>query len=387
MTSLRSPIETKPVVKVKRLQRVPFLAPTVPPVEELVADYEAIVSSGVFSNGGRMDRQLVAAVEDWVGRDVSAATVSNCTAGIELAIRSTFLPRPGALVPSFTFAAGPLALSSAGYDPTFIDIETLTWQPSLDHARELLRRSAEQYGGILLTATFGVADERVAEWEALAAEYELPLVIDSAAGFGAEYQSGERLGARGTCEVFSIHATKMVAAGEGGLITSRHPELIAKINQAKNFGFGPDRAAVTWGTNAKLPELTAAIALRQLKVLPERLIARRQVQAAYESVLGPLGIRFQPGALRSAPAFLSALMPTVESRDAAVVALLNELIECRTYYNPPVHLQPFFAAGPSRPVLDATAEISSRIISLPMSDRLSADVINRIAAVLNRVTD
>jgi dTDP-4-amino-4,6-dideoxygalactose transaminase len=387
MTSLRSRIETKPNADVARPQPVPFLAPTVPSAEALVADYEAIVRSGIFSNGGRMDRELVTAVEEWVGGGVCAAAVSNCTAGIELAIRSTFLPRPGALVPSFTFAAGPLALSSAGFQLTFIDIETTTWQPSLDHARELLRESAAHYGGILLTATFGVADERIVEWEALAAEYGLPLVIDSAAGFGAEYQSGERVGARGICEVFSIHATKMVAAGEGGLITSRHPEVIAKVNRAKNFGFGPDRAAVSWGTNAKLPELTAAIALRQLRVLPERLTARRRVQAEYEAVLRPLGIQFQPGALRSAPAFLSALMPTARSRDAAVAALLDELIECRTYYNPPVHLQPYFAAGPHRPVLDATAEIGSRVISLPMSDRLSADVINRIAAVLNQVID
>lgn len=387
MTSLRKPIEIRPKLERERPQRVPFLAPTVPPVEELVADYEAIVSSGIFSNGGRMDRELVSAVEGWVGNGVVASTVSSCTAGIELAVRSTFLQRPGALVASFTFAAGPLALVSAGLVPTFIDIEATNWQPSLEHARELLRSSGSHYGGILLTATFGVANERIAEWEALAAEYELPLVIDSAAGFGAEYRSGERLGGRGGCEIFSIHATKMLAAGEGGLITSRDPDLIAKVNQAKNFGFGADRAAVSWGTNAKLPELTAALALRQLKALPERLIARRTVQAAYEAKLRPLGVQFQPGALHSAPAFVSALMPTRESRDAAVVALLDELIECRTYYNPPVHFQPFFGGAPSHPVLNVTADVSARMISLPMSDRLGADVINRIAAVLSEVID
>jgi dTDP-4-amino-4,6-dideoxygalactose transaminase len=49
-----------------------------------------------------------------------------------------------------------------------------------------------------------------------------------------------------------------------------------------------------------------------------------------------------------------------------------------------VHLQPYFATVPNRPVLDATAEIGARIISLPMSDRLSAAVINRIAAVLSQ---
>ncbi len=386
MTSLRRFTRVMTREATPRPVPVPFLAPTVPPVEALVADYQAIVASGIFSNGGRMDRELVAAVEAWVGGGVFATTMCNCTAGIELAVRLTFLERPRALVPAFTFAAGPLTLISAGYTPEFIDVEASSWQPSLEHARELLERSPGEYAGVLLAATFGVANGRVAEWEAMAAEYQLPLVIDSAAGFGAEYASGERLGARGTCEVFSIHATKMVGAGEGGLVTSRDPDLIAGLNQAKNFGFGSERAAVCWGTNAKLPELTAALALRQLDVLPARLGARRTVQAKYEVALRPLGITFQPGALRSAPAFASALMPSAESRDAAMAALSDQLIESRMYYNPPVHRQPFFAdAAPSR-VLETTDDLSARIISLPMADELDSDVFERVASALGGVT-
>lgn len=366
-----------------RPEHVPFLSPTVPPVEDLVADYRAIIASGVFSNGGRMDRDLVAAVEAWVGGGVFATAVCNCTVGIELAVRATFLERPRAIVPAFTFAAGPLALVSAGYTPDFIDVDVDTWQPSLDHARDILERSASEHAGVLLPATFGVANEQVAEWEELAAAHGLPLVIDSAAGLGAEYESGVRLGARGTCEIFSIHATKMVAAGEGGLVTSRDPDLIARLNQAKNFGFGPGRATVRWGTNAKLPELTAALALRQLEALPGRLCARREVQATYEQMLGPLGLRFQPGALHSAPAFVSALMPTERSRDEAIRALSDELIESRMYYNPPVHRHPYFAELAPAGALASTDELCSRIISLPISDGLSIGVVSRIAGILS----
>jgi dTDP-4-amino-4,6-dideoxygalactose transaminase len=386
VTSLRRFTRAVTREDTRRPVPVPFLAPTVPPVEALVADYQAIVASGIFSNGGRMDRELVAAVEAWVGGGTFATTMCNATAGIELAVRLTFLERPRALVPAFTFAAGPLTLTSAGYKPEFIDIEASSWQPSLEHARELLERVPGKYAGILLASTFGVANERVGEWEALAAEYQLPLVIDSAAGFGAEYASGERLGARGTCEVFSIHATKMVGAGEGGLVTSRDPDLIAGLNQAKNFGFGSERAAVRWGTNAKLPELTAALALRQLDVLPERLRARRAVQAEYEIALRPLGITFQPGALRAAPAFASALMPSADSRDAAMLALSDQLIESRMYYNPPVHRHPFFADPATSRVLETTDDLSARIISLPMADELGSDVFERVASVLGGVT-
>lgn len=382
MSTVRRPMPATSRQITPKPTRIPFLSPTVPPVEDLVADYREIVASGVFSNGGRMDRQLVAAVEAWVGGGVYATTMCNCTAGIELAVRASFLPRPKALVAAFTFAAGPMTLVSAGYEPVLMDVSSESWQPSIEHARKLLEEHPGKFGGILLTATFGVAIERVAEWEDLAALHGLPLVIDSAAGFGAEYPWGERLGARGTCEVFSVHATKMVAAGEGGLITSRDPDLIAKLNQAKNFGFGSERAAVRWGTNAKLSELTGALALRQLDVLPERLIARRRVLRDYETALSPLGITFQPGAMLSAPAFVSALMPTATSRELAVAALGEEMIECRTYYSPPIHRQPFFAEYAGTAVLAVTDDLCARMISLPMADDLAADAIARVTSAL-----
>ena len=63
-------------------------------------------------------------------------------------------------------------------------------------------------------------DSDIDHWERLSDRYEVPLVIDSAAGFGSRYPWGEELGARGACEVFSFHATKSLAIGEGGAVTT-----------------------------------------------------------------------------------------------------------------------------------------------------------------------
>ena len=239
------------------MRAVRFLSPTFPPAEQVAADYAAIVARGVFTNSGPLERELSARAAAWVGVDVHATAVSSGTAGLELAIRATFdADRPLALVPSFTFAAAPLALRGAGYAAVFVDVDPVTWQPRADDAEAYLATHHPQVAGIVLAATFGVADEKLAGWERLAARYHLPLVIDSAAGFGAEHDDGPPLGARGTCEVFSLHATKMLAVGEGGLITSRNPELIARLDRMKNFGFDlgrADRQCTSDGTNAKLP--------------------------------------------------------------------------------------------------------------------------------------
>ena len=55
------------------LKPVRFLQPTFPPVEEVAADYAAILERGMFTNGGPLDHQLVARVESWVGGGVCAA--------------------------------------------------------------------------------------------------------------------------------------------------------------------------------------------------------------------------------------------------------------------------------------------------------------------------
>jgi dTDP-4-amino-4,6-dideoxygalactose transaminase len=369
------------------MTRVPFLKPTFPPVEEVAADYAQIVRNAVFANGGDFERRFAGRLEQWVGNGVSACLVSSGTAAIDLAVRATFREgRSRALMASFTFAAGPLTLRRAGYEPVLLDIDPDTWQPDITEARRFLSRSSADVAGVLLTATLGVADAAVHEWEELAQSFKLPLVLDSAAGFGSAYPWMEPMGARGDCEVFSFHATKTLAVGEGGALLSRNAELVEKVRAMRNFGFDAHRLVHGLGTNAKLPELSSALGLRQLDRLPQRLDQRRAVQRAYSERLAPCGVTMQPGAQLSAVAFVSALLPTPCARDAALVSLTADHVECRRYYDPPVHRQPHFVGLPGVGELRVTNDICSRVLSLPTADVLPADVIDRVGAVMERVT-
>jgi len=136
------------------------------------------------------------------------------------------------------------------------------------------------------------------------------------------------------------------------------------VDRLKNFGFDGSHQAITAGTNGKLTELAAAIGLRQMEALPDRLRRRRAVFDAYISRLQPLGLEFQPGAERSALAFVSALLPSRAQRDALVAALDGVGVECRMYYKPPVHRHPVFAGLEGIRPLVGTEDLCSRIISL-----------------------
>ena len=362
------------------MKPVRLIAPTFPPAAAIAEDYASIVQAGIFTNGGPFERRFAAALADLIGGNVGVSVVSNATAALELSIQALVGRGTGMkiLVPSFTFAAGPLAVKRAGLTPLFIDIDRTTWQPSLEDASMALDQYAG-VAGVLLTSTFGVANPEIAQWEDLAQTRGLSLIVDSAAGLGSQYPWGEVMGARGNCEIFSLHATKTMAIGEGGAVVARNPHLVAAIEQLKNFGFDKNRQSATVGTNAKLDELSSAIGLRQVAELPGRLVARQAVLARYQSELEPLGITFQPGADRAAIPFVSALAPTEASRDRFVETLTDGLVECRTYYNPPVHRHSTFAErGEARP-LPVTDEIAARIISLPMADNLEVEALRRIA--------
>lgn len=364
--------------------KISFIKPSFPKPEHVAKDYEEIVNNNWFTNFGPFEQRFRKEAAAFIGEGVSACTVTSATLGLEIAVRALVKRHEGmneVLVPSFTFAAGPEVLLSQGFCPVFIDINDRI-QPDYEQAKAYLREKRATVSGILLCNTFGTGNEDISLWENLASEYSLPLIIDSAAGFGSEYSDSERVGMRGDCEVFSFHATKPFAVGEGGLITSRDEKLIQKCREIENFGFGAEREIGYIGTNAKMQEINAAIGLRQLQGFEDRLNARRESLRRYKGILGPLGYVFQPNDERSTVAFVSAIAKDSKTASDALTKLREYDVEARNYYQP-LHMQRQFAhsvkwAG----TLDKTTEIASRIISLPLHDHMKLESIEAITAMI-----
>ena len=208
---------------------IPFIRPSFPKPAELAEEFGEIVDANWYTNFGPKERQFARALGDYLGPDLHVATVANGTLALIAALHATLglgTRDRYLLMPSFTFIAVAQAALWAGYRPWFIDIDPDTWQPSAASARAVLERSRDRVAGILLANVFGVGNPQVGAWEDLAAEWDLPIVLDSAAGFGSMYADGERVGGRGACEIFSFHATKPFAIGEGGALVSRDPRLV-----------------------------------------------------------------------------------------------------------------------------------------------------------------
>jgi dTDP-4-amino-4,6-dideoxygalactose transaminase len=375
---------------------IPFIRPSFPGPAELTEDFGEIVNANWFTNFGPKERQFARALGEYLGPDLHVATLANGTLALLAALHATVgygTQDRYLLMPSFTFIAVPQAAVWLGYRPWFIDINPDTWQPSVSSARAVLEHSRDRVAGILSANALGVGNPDIGEWEKLAAEWDLPLVFDSAAGFGSDYADGTRVGGRGDCEIFSFHATKPFSIGEGGALVSRDPRIIEQTYTFQNFGFGESwgsagaRQCIHLGINAKLQEINAAIGIRQIVGLDDRLASRRNVLENYRSTLEPLGLQFHVNANASSVWCASVCCESTEQQAAVVASLRDHKIQPRDYYNPPLHLHPYFVANSELigvADLTVTEDICSRIVSLPVHDYMAPEDAARVVAAVQQ---
>ncbi|NBD27309.1 DegT/DnrJ/EryC1/StrS family aminotransferase [Paenibacillus glycinis] len=367
---------------------IPFLRPRLVEKERFLAYYEEIEATRIYSNygplNGRFEERVVAEVFDGTG---SAVTVHNATVGLMLAISQSKRPQGRyAVMPSFTFAATPLAAEWCGLEPYFLDIEPGNWQLSRAQLEQTVERLGDEIAVVVPYAAFGSAIE-MADYDALQRR-GIPVVVDAASSFGSTTAENDAHFGKGFggAVVFSFHATKSFGVGEGGLVYSADRELIRRIRQAGNFGFAGGRASVSQGLNSKMSEYTAAIALAALDQFETAKETRRTIHAWYRHALRQAGLAEQGWAEQETrglivPQFIPIRCPDALGNQAVVQLLADRSIEARTYFSPACHQQPQFRSHPRAP-LGATEQLAARIVSLPLWEGMDERIVHRIVQAL-----
>jgi dTDP-4-amino-4,6-dideoxygalactose transaminase len=289
--------------------------------------------------------------------------------------------RDEVIVPSFIFLAAPAAIVWAGLKPVFVDVDPFSFTVDSEAVEAAI---GPRTAAILACHTFGCPCDMPA-LAAIAERAGVPLVVDAAHGFGS-IQQGRHVGAAGLAQVFSLSPTKLVVAGEGGLVATSCPCLAEIVRVGREYGndgmYGCDRP----GLNARMPEMSAILARASLARLPEVAARRREAAAAYREALEDVpGIGFQRvphGDESSWKDFCISVDPPAAgiSRDALRSALADRGIDTRAYYSPACHqmraFAPFRPAGRSLPVTD---RLAASLVALPMGAHVSADVARAVA--------
>jgi dTDP-4-amino-4,6-dideoxygalactose transaminase len=369
--------------------RIRFQHPELPPVEEVLAYFERSREARWFSNGGPCASELTARIEQRLGGETTCVLVANATLGLMAALRAACgeptRQRRLIVTTSYTFTATACAIRWAGFEPLFVDVDPRHWHLDPQQLDEALAANAGEVAGVLACATFGTAPppQFRAAWRELAAVHDVPLVVDSAPGFGSLDLHGHPLGGLGDTEVFSFHATKPFAIGEGGMVATADPELAARMASLINFGLDASRISIEAGLNAKLSELHAATGLAALDRFDGVLAARRHVAGELRQATSRCNITLQAGSGSSTWQFFQALAPDHGTRKAVLHAAEELNIEARTLHAPPLHRHPAFATAARHGTLEVTDDLAARSLSLPLANDMTADSTARVAAAVH----
>ena len=358
-----------------------FSRPTTPDLDAVVQRLRPSYDRGMLTNDA-----LVRELEERVATRLDVAhvvAVSSCTAGLMLSVQALVDGRPGPVVlPSFTFSASAHAVAWNGRTPLFVDIDPATFQ--VDGGS--LAAALEGASAVMATHVFGApCDPRHVETVAHSAG--IPVMFDAAHALGASCD-GDAVGAFGEVEVFSLTPTKVLVAGEGGLIATNDASLAERLRIGRNYGNPGNYDTRFAGLNARMSEFHAAVALESLEILDSTLLRRRQIAFRYRRGLDDLpGIRYQEMRLADSSTFKDFTV-TVDasqfglSRDELVQVLATEGIDTRNYFDPPVHRQRSYRHVPT-PELLTTDLVSASVVSLPIYPHLGDDDIDKIVEVIS----
>ena len=178
--------------------------------------------------------------------------------------------------------------------------------------------------------------------------------------------------------------TKLLVAGEGGLVATRDAALAERLRTARNYGDSGDSDPEICGLNARMSEFHAALAIRGLDGLEERVECRNAIRRRYEQRLSEapgIGLQHIRAPNRSSCKDFQIVVDSESfgcSRDAVLHALRQRNIEARRYFWPPVHLQKLYASVWDQHPLPVTDRISESILSLPIYSTLRDDEVDAV---------
>ena len=318
--------------------------------EELLNVQEAFATNWI-SPAGPFISQFENDLATYCGT-AGAAVVQSGTAAIHLALRLLNIQQNDVILcQSFTFigSSNPILYEKA--IPVFIDSEASTWNMcpvALEEAIIDQKKKGKLPKAIIVVHLYGMP-AKMKEIMAIANRYNIPVIEDAAEALGSSID-GKACGSFGDFGVLSFNGNKIITTSGGGALLSNNLEALHKARflatQAKDNA--PHYEHSQMGYNYRMSNVAAAIGVGQLKVLDQRVAARRANHDFYQAFLAEVkGVKFlvEPEGYFS-NRWLSCITidPAITgvNREDVRLALEKDNIESRPLWKP-MHMQPLFA--------------------------------------------
>jgi len=347
-------------------QSMPLIA------EEDFSYIEQIVKTGQIAKG-----KFVEALQMGMSREIGVRysfAASSGTAALHLALLSLGIKEGDEVImPSYVCSALLNAVNYVKAVPVLADIDPETFNLTPDTIKSVLSRKTK---AAIVTHTFGFP----ADLDGIL-KLGIPVLEDCAHSLGALYKA-KATGAKGKVSVFSFYATKMLSAGEGGMICTNDFKLAERISDLND----PDaRDDYRLRYNYKMSDLTAGFALSQLKKIKYFVGRRALIAAKYKAAFASLPVSFQKQLPVTCPNFYRFVICISKAKDAIRFMQDRKVAGDRPVYRPLHH---YIRASGSFPGSDT---VWAKAVSIPiypaLKDKQVSKIIKTVIALFSHGRD
>jgi len=307
-----------------------------------------------------------------------------------------------------TFIATTEAISQAGAQPEFVDIDERTYTMDPQRLRSYLeqectrdssgraisRRSRRPVRAVVPVHLYGLMADMDPILE-LAAGHGLQVVEDACQAHGAEYFSQQEqrwrsAGSMGRAAAFSFYPGKNLGAcGEAGAVTTADDRIAWHCRMLRDHGQSKKYFHDIEGYNGRLDAIQAGILRVKLGRLEEWNNQRRECARRYNALLASAhDLVVAPPAPARATSVYHLYVIRVRGRDRLQAELARAGISTQIHYPTPLHLQKAYAdLGYRAGDFPVAESVAAEILSLPMYPGLTPSqqdrVVSRVIAALS----
>lgn len=328
-------------------------------------------------------------ISQYIGNDIHATALSSGTAAIHLGLVLLGVEQGDeVLCQSFTFSASANPILYLGAEPVFVDSEEDTWNMSPDLLEQAIvdrMKLGKKPKAIIAVHLYGMP-YKVEAIQKIAKRYSIPVLEDSAEALGSSYH-GVQCGSFGDIAVLSFNGNKIITTSGGGALLSKNRKLTDKAlylaTQARDNAIHYQHSEI--GYNYRLSNVLAGIGRGQMRVLEDRVAARRNNYVFYTKELGSIeSIKFinEPDGMYSNRWLSCILTPSYETRENIRLALFEQNIESRPLWKP-MHLQPVFQEKHAFEN-GVSKDLFERGLCLPSGSNLTSEDLERITTIIKK---
>lgn len=326
--------------------------------------------SSVLDSGQLILGPNVSAFEEefsqWVGGKYSVG-VANGTDAIFLALKALDIGKGDQVITvSNTAVPTVSAITAAGAEPVFVDIDPETYLMNVDQVKARINKKTK---AVIAVHLYGQAVD-MDELKKTTKKKGIYIIEDCAQSHGAIYKK-RMTGSIGDISAFSFYPTKILGTyGDGGLCMTNSAKIRDKLKRLRFYGMKKTYYSLEQGFNSRLDELHAAILRVKLKKLNTYVNKRQKIAKYYSKKLADTAYITPKIAKNNVHAFYVYVVRHPQ-RDKVMKMLAKNDIFVNISYPYPIHTMSGMRSLTKKYSLPHTDKAAAEIFSLPMYPSLT----------------